>query len=314
MLQRQGPRVREAGPHAPRSADRNPRPVLGLAVLGWEPTFAAGEGLFPSSTGDPGTPTGPVRSVSLPRLAASFRLRGCSGTRKQATSETRSRNGAEGTSPRSPGAGASRPQEAGHGPAGNLSSPAARPQEGTHPLLPVTRQRLVQEERRPMVPEGPSQTSVPFPGRPLPHPADGPMEARLPEHRDARPDLRDPPPTRPHSHHLGSGRHRFLLSTAAPQMPRLTFQRLPSWVPAIDEGKGAERQTPCAESLGCGRGGPGRLSRDRSADQPSRRRTVAEGRGDGAGGTRAPAPLPAHRAPGHSMGFLPRAGVRLASG
>lgn len=116
-----------------------------------------------------------------------------------------------------------------------------------------------------------------------------------------------PPPTRSHSDHLGSGRRRFLLSNAAPQTPRLAFQRLPSWVPATDEVKRAERQTPCAQSLGCRRGGPGRLSRDRSADQASRRRTVAAGRGDGA-------PLPAHRAPGHSMGFLPRAGVRLASG
>lgn len=290
-----------------------PSPVLRLAVLDWALTFAAGERLSSSSTGDPRTPTGPVGPVSLPRLAASFHLRGCSGTRKQATAETRSQNGAEGTSPRSPGVGASRPREGGHGPAGDLSSPAARPQEGTHPLLPVTRQRLVREERCLTAPEGPSQTSVPFPGLPLPHPADRSTEARLPEHRDAALTSGIPPPRRSHSDHLGSGRRRCLLSTAVPQMPRSTFQRRPSWVPTTDEEKGAERQTPCAESLGCGRGGPGRLSRDRSADQASRRRTVAEGRGDGAGGTTAPAPLPAHRAPGHSMGFLPWAGVRLAS-
>ena len=82
-------------PRAAWCGQKAPSPALRLAILNWELTCAARERLLSRSTGDPGTPGGPVESVSLPRLAASFPLRGCRGTSKQPTVETHSLNRAE---------------------------------------------------------------------------------------------------------------------------------------------------------------------------------------------------------------------------
>ena len=98
---------RTRSPRAAWCGQKAPSPALQLGILNWELTCAARERLLSRSTGDPGTPAGPVGTVSLPRLASSFPLRGCSGTSKPPTVETHSLNRAEGLHlPRAPHRGA----------------------------------------------------------------------------------------------------------------------------------------------------------------------------------------------------------------
>ena len=93
----------------------------------------------------------------------------------------------------------------------------------------------MQEERRLTAPEGPSQTSVPFPGLPLPHPADRSMEARLPEHKNA--GLTSGTLA---THEITQRSPWKWSSRVSPEHCRAP-DPLPNWAPTTGEEKGVER-------------------------------------------------------------------------